>query len=239
MTDKGEYLESDEVIRRLQIYFDKYNELFTTWAAKVLDLQNHPDTRLSGNLQSQLGDRRDGKYYWHLSIERGLSIHQIFCLIVLAWYTPEEVRKLIFFGIEEIIPHKNLLRHPSLSLLMKSKTIMILFLQQHQISADSLFGTLEKLIQRIRNEVEYRPNRLREKPTIFSLPFWRKLEQEKVTRYTGYSKHFKDQGSPRPDIEYLTNIIDDDAYQTDLFRKRQLFYKSGQDLYYFLLGGIT
>jgi hypothetical protein len=76
-------------------------------------------------------------------------------------------------------------------------------------------------------------------PSSIFLPFWSTPTKDNVKRYTGWSKHVKDQGSQRPDVTYLTNHKDDQWWQEQNFKKLQESRQRFEDTLSLILGIIS
>jgi hypothetical protein len=222
--------------QRLIRFVHNNEQILEEWSVHLLELCRHPvilnniDTSQRSKNPEMVGEYDFNIYFSHLTMSEMKS------LTIISHYLNKDLRKLIFIALENGRKKYQFVSHIDQMIYMKDKQLTLFYLiNAKNITPDALFGTLGNLIKRIKTEVENDYNNI---ILIFSLPFWKVSSFGRIEKYTGWSKHVKDQGSLRPNSEYLENIKDDYEYQRLYQLKRERFIKETSDLYQLTLGWI-
>lgn len=218
-------LLSSDLEDRIIQFLDPYSNLFAVWTAGLLASCEAPDQQLMLKIKdpnSTLQNR--GEISFLIKISKKLSASEIKDLVIISWFLPEDVRKMIQLGVLEESKKRRFIEQIDLQIYLKDKIHCLLFLQQQSVTYDALFGRLGNIVRLIKLEVEAFPTNYSEK--IFSRPFWRNTPWDIKNEYSGWSRHHKDAGSLRPnDGTYLKEESIDRLIQDDYEQKRKKFEK--------------
>ena len=176
---------------RIQLWLKPRRSSLDRWSALLLTSLEAPDLYRKTIRSSikESGSRNESDYYdFDIKICRKLSISQIKILILLSWFLQEEVRKTIFFGIDNIKKKKRLIEHPEVELLLESKVNSILYFQSLRKTFQALFGELGQMYQYIQKEADTHTKTIT-RSEVFSQPFWKLKPDDSPNDYSGWSRH--------------------------------------------------
>jgi len=237
MLDKGRYLSTEEIKSRITKYIERNQEVLASWAALLQGALVHPYQPMI-DLESpdeEKEQKDDGKFEFITKFSGSLTSNQMFLLVSLSWYLPEEIQKLIRFIVEENTTDQRVFNRPDIYICTENEAVTLMWLTSNNLTADAYFGGLGQLLEVIRSEVKGSQtcsNR------IFSLPFWKPSIRKRVQRYTGWRRHQNDHGAMRPENYASRNHQDDWEWQERSRRRKEEFSKSANDLKWFLYGAI-
>jgi hypothetical protein len=193
------------------IFSSETMEIINSWSAEVQNLLVPRDIEyFYGSVQE--GTRIESEF--SIRLNKHLSNSEILNLLIISYYLPFETQFCLQEGIRNIEKQKQLHKNFSYRIISSGISYCYLYLLHSKQTTRSFNGQIRQMIKQIQNDV----NSIKsfKKSRIFQ-SFWFTPES-KVTKYTGYTRHYKDHGSLRPDIYYLQNHRDDEFYQKELLK---------------------
>lgn len=241
LTDRfGKFIDPADISRMILFNLEEFQEDLTTWSALLQDLLVHPhnrEIRRSEGKGNKCPPKNNVNYDYSIQWKQ-MTLHQIKSLIIIARFSQnsELLESLTTLANEK------LMKNPDIEIYLHSyihytKSELICLLDNSLLSKDSFFGQLREMLLRIRKEVEVYDSI--NEGTIFRVPFWREQPPfPRSKKYTGWARHQKDHGTMRSDDHGFREILNDEAYQTEMAERAMKIKASYQDSKDFLYGFI-
>lgn len=226
---------------RIQLWLKPRQSSLDRWSALLMTSLEAPDLFRKSIRYSikESGSRNESDYYdFDVKLCRKLSISQLKILITLSWFLEEEVRKLIFYGVENIKKRKRLLDHPEVELLMTQKSFSLLYYQHLGKTFQAFFGELGQIFQYIQEEADTDTNKI-SKSRVFSQPFWKLKPDDAPNEYSGWSRHQRKTSGCDQQTKMRKSCISGTLEQNSIEERRLKEEKLFQDTKLLLEGWIS
>lgn len=224
MIYKGLYLSSERIKTELDLLFKNSDtqSLLKDWTAEVLDLCN--PVNIHNFYQYSDDDVSREEVEFRIRLNDNLSNNEILILLIISYYLPSSGSFLLRDAIETIEKKKKLHMNISYKIYSSGLPSILCYLHCSNLEWRSMKGQIVRMLKRIKNNyntiVDFNSQ------SIFQ-PFFTQPHYDKVERYSGYTKHYKDHGSLQPDLYAKINHLSDDEwmqlYLNSIEQKKQQF----------------